>query len=93
MLTDERNYSFHGLHSKYRTGDTHDVLGMLCAYLIDKFPGGELKRSLCITRVASTLVTRTEIPQGVFQGHGDYAERGRTAASGEEKKATTVRPY
>ena len=57
MLTDERSYSFPGLHSNYRTGDTQDVLEMLCAYLTDIWPGGELKRPLCITRVASTLVS------------------------------------
>ena len=48
--------------------DTHDVLDMLRAYLTDIFPGGELKRSLRFTRVASTLVICTEMPQDIFSG-------------------------
>ena len=66
MLTDERSNCFHRLHSNYRTKDTRGVLGMLRAYQIDVFPGGELKRPLRITRVASTLVIRTEMPQDIF---------------------------
>ena len=53
MLTDERRYCFHGLHTNYRTGETHDALGMLCAYLTEISPGGELKRSLCIYTMKS----------------------------------------
>ena len=68
VLTDERSHCFHRLHSNYRTRDTHEVLGMLCAYLADIFLGGEHKRPLCITRVASTLVIRTEITQDNFGG-------------------------
>jgi len=78
MLTDERSYCFHGLQSNYRTGDTHDVLEMLCAYRADISPSGELRRR--ITRVASTLVIRTEMPQDIFRGLADSRARGKEKA-------------
>ena len=85
MLTDERSYCFHGLHSNYRTGDTQDVLDMLRAYLIDIFPGGELRRSLRIARVASTLVIRTEMPQDIFGDMVITQSGGGQPCAGEEK--------
>ena len=53
---------------------------MLRAYLIDIFPGGELKRSLRSTRGALALVIRRDLFRTFILGDGDCAERGRIVA-------------
>ena len=53
---------------------------ILRAYLIDIFPGGELKRSLRSTRGALARVRRRDLTIQFILGHGDCAERGRIVA-------------
>ena len=58
---------------------------MLRAYLIDVFPGGELKRSLRSTHGALALVRRRDLTMQFILGHGDCAERGRIVARAVSK--------